>query len=674
VLISGVPTGVSGTNFNGTFQVTSVLGDSVFTYAQAAAADSFDCTTVNPNLCTTTQGTVNLVFQVAPSVQGIAVNPITRRLAFVSPNVVSSQIQFLDPLNQSFSAMSLFKDATGAIFSGSPEIGETAVAFQPFTNTAVVFNPDFGDNQTSEISLIDPSLLERAVIIKTNHTGTGNASFTFVPAPAPPAPATVTVKIPGAVAVDPVTNIAVAANSGDGTLTTIGLGTIKSVHIEDLRTPVIPGKNCGPRCTLTVSGDPLNDLIGVQIFGSGFVSAVSQVRLDGTPLSGSLVTFVSDHQLTVTIPKAFLGAPHRFAVDVVTGNIFSNVVDYTVLEAVGVPACGTAGAPIAAAPGGVAIDEQRNLAVVTNTACHQVSLLSLDPLNKFGQLVGSIQTGDTPTGVAVLPRLSATLGVAVVTNNASGTVSILDLDKQTQAAKDVTVGSNPTGVAINQETNLAVIANTGSNSVSAIDLTPLTATPVGTLAVLGPVGVDQSPLAVAIDPDRGTNGRGLAVVSALQLSSGSAFGVLDAIDIGGATPVRSTSAASAQFLGATPTGLVFDPAVPVTTTTTTNPGLFYSVSTNSNQVVSFNPDNGATRAIPVGINPTSLVINSNTGTLLTVNAASNTISLVDSQTLQTKQTIGIGGSGSLSAAIHNLLNLAVIVDQANNRVLLLPLP
>jgi DNA-binding beta-propeller fold protein YncE len=227
-------------------------------------------------------------------------------------------------------------------------------------------------------------------------------------------------------------------------------------------------------------------------------------------------------------------------------------------------------------------------------------------------------------------------------------------------------------VAINQQTNLAVIANTGSNSVSAIDLTPLTATPVGTLTVLGPVGVDISPIAVAIDPDRGTNSRGLAVVSALQTNGASSpFGVLDAIDIGGATPVRSTSAASASFLGATPTGVVFDPAA---TTSTTNPGLFYSVSSQSNQVVEFNPDNGSTRAIPVGINPNSLAINVNTGSVLTVNAASNTISLIDAQTLQTKLTIGIGAAGELAAAIHNQLNLAVIVDQANNRILLLPLP
>src|SRR5262249_62030383 len=87
----------------------------------------------------------------------------------------------------------------------------------------------------------------------------------------------------------------------------------------------------------------------------------------------------------------------------------------------------------AAKPGGVAIDEQRNLAVVTNTACAQVSLISLDPANAFGTVVGAIPTGSTPTGVAVLPRLSATLGVAVVTNNSSNSISVLDLDKKMQA-------------------------------------------------------------------------------------------------------------------------------------------------------------------------------------------------------------------------------------------------
>jgi hypothetical protein len=676
VLISNVPAGANGTNFNGAFPVTNVLGQNIFTYAQADKDDSADCTAADstPMPCLSTPGVVNLVFSVSPSMQGVAVNPITHHLGFADPNVTSSQIEFLDPLSNSFTAMTVFKDAVGPTFSGSPEIGETAVAFQPFSNTAVVLNPNAGPTQTtSQISLVDPSLLERAAIVNTGHTGSGSVSFTFVPPPAAPAPATVTVKIPGAIAVDPVTNLAVAANSGDGTLTTVGLGQIKSVHIQELRTPDVPGTTLRSAALTQPTGQtipPLTTLAGVKIFGTGFTNT-SQVRLDGTPLASG-VTFVNGNELDVNIaiPPALVGKPHRFAVDIVTGGVFSNVVDLTILQEIDIPDCGTVAAPVHAAPGGVAIDEQRNLAVVTNTACHQVSLVGLDTGN-IGQILGIIQTGATPTGVAVLPRLSATLGLAVVTNFDSGSVSILDLDKQKQAVSDLAVGSKPSGVAINQQTNLAIIANFGSNSINAVDLTPLSLTPAGTLTVLGPVGVDQNPIAVAIDPDRGTSNRGLAVVSAIQLSGTSATGVLDAIDIGAATPIRSTSAASGLFLNTTPTGLIFDPFA---TSSSTNPGLFYSVASESNQALAFNPDNGGTRTIPVGINPTSLAININSGTLMTVNAVSNTTSLVDTQTLQTKQTIGIGGAGKFAAAIHNNLNLGVIVDQANNRVLLLPLP
>jgi hypothetical protein len=37
-------------------------------------------------------------------------------------------------------------------------------------------------------------------------------------------------------------------------------------------------------------------------------------------------------------------------------------------------------------------------------------------------------------------------------------------------------------------------------------------------------------------------------------------------------------------------------------------------------------------------------------------------------------TLGIGGTSRFSTAIHTLTNLAVIADQANNRVLLFPVP
>src|SRR5947209_7729651 len=85
--------------------------------------------------------------------------------------------------------------------------------------------------------------------------------------------------------------------------------------------------------------------------------------------------------------------------------------------------------------------------------------------------MASIRTGGLPTSVAVLLRLtytgqpSNTSGVAVVTNHSANTVSVLDLANlvpviaSTRKAIAVSVGTAPSGVAIDQETNLAVVAN-----------------------------------------------------------------------------------------------------------------------------------------------------------------------------------------------------------------------
>ena len=576
--------------------------------------------------------------------QGIAINPITRTAVLADPNANTAQISFINSLDQSFSFISLFSETTGPPPTNVPsESGAAVVAFQPFTNTAVSLNPVL-----NEVSLLDPSLLQRVAIVRTLGTGLKTLTFTS-------GGASVSLKLSGALAVDPNTNTALVANSGSDNVSFFRLSQfIKPVHIEQVITPPVTGALL-PQSVLITSGTAPGALAGVKILGSGF-DAGSQVRLDGQGLPAGNIQFVSSREIDVTIPASFLAAPRRYAMDVVNGaSVASNVTDFTVLEAVPVPACsGTA-----AAPGAVAIDEQRNIAVVTDSGCADASVISLKPDATFGTLTNRIPAGAGPAGIAVIPRF----GLAVVTNSTAGTASFLNLDTNAQATTDLSVGTQPNGVAINQETGIAVIANTGSNTVSAIDLSPLLASPVGKVAATS-VAVNQNPLAVAIDPNRGTNNRGVAVVTSLILNGSSApFGGLDVVDIGTALPVKDATA-SLTGIQATPSGIVFDPA-------TAN---FYATSSQGNQITAFNPDNGATQSIRVGINPTSLAYNFQTSTILTVNALSNTISIVDSQTFKTRATLGIGGSSQFAAAIHPLTNLAVITDQANNRVLLLPLP
>ena len=92
-------------------------------------------------------------------------------------------------------------------------------------------------------------------------------------------------------------------------------------------------------------------------------------------------------------------------------------------------------------------------------------------------------------------------------------------------------------------------------------------------------------------------------------------------------------------------------------------------------ITSFNPDTGQPSQTHVGINPTALGVNPQTGAILTTNFAGKSASIVDTvSNPRTVQTLGLPGSAQFGVAIDQFTNLAVIVDQANNRVLLFPMP
>jgi DNA-binding beta-propeller fold protein YncE len=318
--------------------------------------------------------------------------------------------------------------------------------------------------------------------------------------------------------------------------------------------------------------------------------------------------------------------------------------------------------------------------VVSNSGCNNISVIDINPTvttngstmqnPNFGKILSTIAVGLTPQGVAV----SQPFGLAVVANNGDGTVSVVNLLTNSLAVPSVATGSSPAGVAINDATGAAIVANTGSNTISEINLALLSGTTPATALTPVSIGGFQQPTAVAIDPDRGTNNQGIAVVTALGLVSGSPTqGLLQVVDIGLATPILSPTNASPGSVTAPATGIVFDPTV---FTGSANSGVFYASSSGGNVISSFNPDNNQISSVNVGINPTALALNPETGAILTTNLAGKTTSLVDttSSPLKTVKTIGLPGSGQFGVAIDQFTNLAVIVDQANNRLLIFPMP
>ena len=675
VLITNVPAGTTNnTDFNGAFTVLSVINATSFTYAiNTTNNDTATGVTTGANQSTAFYSAANISIAASQTTQGIAINPITRTAALADANATGSngpQIDLLNSLDQSVSSITFFANCTiytpvGSCSNAPELLGTTEVAFQPYTNEVVSYNP-----RQNQVSVSNPVDLRRYSVL-TLPAGPGNASV-----PVTVGTGSSSLNLWGGVAVDGPTNQAFIVQSGSGTIQILNLGpapsnALKSAQVTEITVPAagnailggVPGAYF-PQGTLTST----TNLGGVQIFGSGFDSS-TQVRLDGTPLPSGNVQFVSSRLLTATIPASFLATPHRFALDIVNGSgVQSNATDFIVIKAVSMaPAC----AGTSQQPSSVAIADQlanaafSPIAVVSNTGCNNISVIDINPQSAtFGTIQSSIAVGTSPMGVAVSPRFA----MAIVANNGDGTASVVNLLTKTQPVPAVTTGLNPTGVAINEGTGAALVANTGANTVSEINLALLFGSSPATSLTATSIGVDQQPIAVAIDPDRGTNNQGLAVVSALQLNIGSiATGVLDSVDIGLASPAKSTTAAVGSVT-ATPTGVVFDPSL--------SPALFYATSSGGNVITAFNPDSGLTSSVHVGINPTSLSLNPQTGAIMTVNSISNTVSIVDtlSNPFKTRRSYSLGGSPQFGIAIDQFTNLAVIADQANNRVLLFPLP
>jgi DNA-binding beta-propeller fold protein YncE len=720
VIISGL----TPADFNGTYQVIggSVTDPWTFSYAQQGLADEVETNTA------TTPGTVQYgtpyySFNTTRFASAAAINPSTRTFAAADYNASSNQIQFIGTLDQNLTSLTLTAGSCNGCTpnpGGAPETGFHSVAFDPFTNVLIAYDPadQVGPNfPTNAISLINPggpgfngnfSAYRIVAAIPVGQLGQG--SYT-------PAGASAATVVNGPMTYDPKSRYVLVANAGSNTLSYLNLdptGVFKKVAVQklqiasagvpnaqpDLSQPFpVPVAQCDPTNTdgskpCMAQAVPLGQAAKVRVFGQGFgVSAGAKARLDanvsglcsGAQDTSFCTTFVSDSEVDVTIPASMLTVAHDYALDVVAGGVVSNSTD---LHAVGVLNLSATCAPtqnFPQGPEGVAIDSVRHVAFITNYACNSVSAITINPLGfvkadntvvPYGSILSTVTVGKNPVGIGVIPRL----GYAVVANNGdspTGTASIIDISDPSAmkvlsftttsgtastTATTVPVGLSPLGVAIDQDRALALIANSGSNTVSSIDLTVLlpgavtTKTPSPTT-----IAASGAPTAIAIDPNRA-----IAVVTVL-LNSGSTVATagLDVISLASKPPARSTSA-SVSSLTASLTGIVYDPA-PTT-------ALFYATSTQQNAIYAFNPDSSVTQTIRVGINPYSLAYNFQTGTILTVNSTSATSSVIDSQTFKTRETLGISSQSQFAVAMDNLTNTVVMVDQNNNRVILLAMP
>jgi len=434
---------------------------------------------------------------------------------------------------------------------------------------------------------------------------------------------------PAAVAVDPGTNQAVVVNSGSNDISIFSLGPVKSLELEQVVLPI--NRQLGTDLTLTSTSS-----LSLTLIGKGFVSAGPVVaRFDGvvvSPVPGS----ITDRQMTVIVPPSLLNAPRRFAVDVMSSNnsaIVSNVEGLSVVQPVNL----TGTACPSPAPTAVAYDDVRNVALVTESGCNSVALVNV----ATGAVTSTVSVGANPQGVATMPGT----GLAVVTDRGDNTITIIDLADPSQGTTEFSVGVEPTGVAIDPLTGNTLVANFNANSdsISSFDVTQ------GGLASVTSTTVGEQPIAVAVD-----------TYDQLALVADSGSSSLTLLDISQTPPtITGTLTGPSQ-----PTSVAWDPVTKI----------FLVTSSLGNAVFLVNPTSQLTAASRTGINPTSLAYNYLSSSIVTANSASSTISVMDINDSTIKANIGLQNSQLGSIAIVPKTNLVLLVDQANNRLLLLPLP
>ncbi len=565
-------TGMSDESFDGVFTVLSTPSTTTFTFSQAGPSVSSSNGTVKHALPVVTLAT-------SPTLTGVAFNNETDKAILVNP-AEGFPGTILSALDQTSTSV------------GFPQtLGNIGAAFNPLANIAVTVN-----QAANQAFVIDPTT---PAILETFAVGTD----------------------PVDVAIDPPTNIAVIVNHGDNSVSIFSLGNLRPLHMLEISPTQVVADS-----TLT-SPAVYSDQV-ITIVGKGFTGS-SVARLDGDSTSIEIVSF-SDRMMTIRIPANRLesGGPRRYALDVAEGGSVSNATSFTVMQSVDVTETGC----LAPAPHGVAIDPQRNLAVVTNLGCDSVSLIDLE--TGTGE---TVSVGVSPVGVGVLPQA----GLAVVANSGSNTASVVDLDVGTVVA-EVTTDLGPTGVAIDPLLGQAIVVATGANVVNVFPVSLDPGTPIA-------INVQQTPGGVAVDP-----ARHLAAVANIGRNTVSLVDLTQAV-------------ATAHVGGFVfPAGLALDPVS----------GNFLVASSLSNQVLILNPVSQVVTPIRTGINPTSIAYNFASSTLVTTNSVSSTMTVMDFLERRVRAVLPVTPSSLslFSVAIHPFTNLAVVADSTHNRVLFFPLP
>lgn len=289
----------------------------------------------------------------------------------------------------------------------------------------------------------------------------------------------------------------------------------------------------------------------------------------------------------------------------------------------------TSGIPLGSNPCGIAINPITDIAVVANEKSDSVSIVDLNTQT----VLSTIPVGKAPRGVAV----DNVLNIAVIGNSHDNSLSFIDLDNY-QIISTLPVGKEPEGIAIDSSTHKAFIVNHKDNFISVIDLTNFNATIT--------VSVEKKSKDVAIDPELNLT---LVVnekdhnVSIIDLNTYQVTGVIQ--------------------VGHKPQAVDINPE--------THLGAVVSEKDNSLTVI--NLLNRQTDTISVGKHPIDVAINLLDNRALVICDEDRSLLLIDLDTRAIIQSYSLNKKPR-AVAINNFTNIAGIVDDKTDSLTLIQLP
>jgi len=289
-------------------------------------------------------------------------------------------------------------------------------------------------------------------------------------------------------------------------------------------------------------------------------------------------------------------------------------------------------------------------------------------------VTATISVGTGPSGVAIDP----TNGTVYVANNGSASVSAISAATNKVTAT-IGVGTNPVGVAVDPVTHSVWVAD-NAGAVSEISDATNTVThtirategaglgnPYGIVAdsAIGTVYFTDNVTGATWQVNEATDAEGLAYQSPGGNSTGiaidSATGNIYPVGANGFawpfTPVTDNDLGAIQ-LGTLPYGIAYDSAN----------NFFYVANYGDGTVSVINPDTYSLIAtIPVGTQPVGVAVNPGTDTVYVTNLGSNNVSVISDTSNTVIATVPVG-KGPYADAVNTSTGAVYVANSGDNTV------